>query len=82
MLYLYNFKIVLFDNGETEEFLLFVRDFNMTLAASITLETDAQVQYICTLVHVEAVYQFDLLSTEMEGTKPLTVENIILGLAA
>ena len=35
---LYEFRMSLFDNVETEEFLLFVLNFNMTLAASGTLE--------------------------------------------
>ena len=35
---LYEFKMSLFENGKPEEFLLFVRNFNMTLAASGTLE--------------------------------------------
>ena len=34
---IYEFKMSLFDSGELEEFLLFVRNFNMTLAASWTL---------------------------------------------
>ena len=39
---LYEFKISLLDNGEPEEFLLFFRNFNMTLAASRTLEAGAK----------------------------------------
>ena len=41
---LYEFKMSLFDNGNTEEFLLFVCNFNTTLAASGTLETGAKYQ--------------------------------------
>ena len=41
---LYEFKMSVFDNGETEEFLLFIRNFNMTLTASGTLELDANFQ--------------------------------------
>ena len=51
---LYEFKISLFYNSEMEEFLLFVRNFNMTLAASGTLEADAKFQYLCTPVRREA----------------------------
>ena len=39
---LYEFKIYFSDNGEPEEYLLFVRNFNMTLAASGTLGTGAK----------------------------------------
>ena len=31
---LYDFKMSLFDHGEPEEFLLFIHNFNMTLAAT------------------------------------------------
>ena len=52
-------------------------NFNMTLAASDTLAMGAKIQYICTIVCGEALRQFDLLSTDMEGANPLTVENFI-----
>ena len=65
----------LFDNGEPEEFLLFVRNFNMTLAASGTLAKSAQVNYSRTLVHGEVLRQFYLLSDDVEGKNPLAVEN-------
>ena len=41
---LYELKSSLFYNGETEEFLLSVRNFNMTLAASEMLEAGAKYQ--------------------------------------
>ena len=72
----------MFNNGETEEFLLFVCKFNMTPEASGTLDSVAKVQYLRTLVHGEALRQFDMLSSELEITTPLTVEAIILGLGS
>ena len=36
---LYEFKMALFDKDEQEEFLLFIRNFQMTLKASGTLAT-------------------------------------------
>ena len=39
---LFEFKMTLFDNGDPEEFLLFVRNFNMTLTASGTQEAGAK----------------------------------------
>ena len=71
----------LFDNFNQEEFLLFVRNFNMNLAASGTLVTGAKTQYLCTLVRGEALIKFDLLYADVEGANPKTVETIILGLA-
>ena len=47
---LYEFKMYLFDNGDPEEFLMFVCKLNMTLAASGTLEMGTKYQYLCTLV--------------------------------
>ena len=77
---LYEFKIVLFNNGDLEEFLLFVHNFNMTPEALVTLGIDAKVQYIFTVVCVEVLRQFDLMSADVEGKNPLTVETIILEL--
>ena len=51
--YNYAFSISLFDNGNPEEFLLFVSNFNMTLAATGTLDTGANNQYLCTVLHGE-----------------------------
>ena len=79
---LYEFKLVLSQYVEPAEFLLFICNFNMTHAASGTLGGDAKVPYICTLVHGEALRHFDTMYANMEGTKPITVEAIILGFAA
>ena len=77
---LYEFRMSLFDNGELEEFLLFVRKFNMNILASGTLETGTKVQYFCTLFCGDALHQFDLFSVDVESTEPLTVKYIIKGL--
>ena len=47
---LYDFKMNLFKNCDQEEFLLFVRNFNITLKVSGMLETDAKTQCLCSLV--------------------------------
>ena len=65
---LYEFKMYLFDNGDLEEILLFIRNFNMTLSASEKLEAGAKYQYFCTLFRAEALRQFDSLSSDVEGT--------------
>ena len=54
----------------------------MTLAASGTLETGAKIKYLCTIVRGESLRHFDSLSADVEGTKPLNVEDIILRLAS
>ena len=76
---IYEFSMSLFNSGETEEFWLFVRSFNMTLTVLGTLEAVAKVQYLCALVRGEALCQFVSLSDYVESTTPLTVEYIIRG---
>ena len=78
---LYEFKMSLFDNGEPEEFLLFMRNFNTALAASGILEAGAKIQYLPTLVRREALHHFDLLSDDVESTKTFNINDIIKGLA-
>ena len=70
MSYLYEFKISLFDHGEPEEFLLFIYNFNMTLAATGALDMGANVQYLRTIVHVEVLHQFDFFSLMWKIQKP------------
>ena len=60
---IYEFMMSLFDHGNPEEFLLFVRNFEMTLAATGMLEMKAKVHYLRMLVRGGALRQFDLLST-------------------
>ena len=73
--------MALFGNSYTEDFLLFVRNFKITLVASRTLGTDTKVQYICMLVRGEVLCQYGSPSADVERTNPLTVEAIILGLS-
>ena len=65
---LYAFKISLFDHVDPEEFLLFIRNFNITLSETGTLDIDTNIQYLCTLVCGEALLQFYLLSSDVENT--------------
>ena len=79
---LYKFNMALFENGNPEELLLFVRNFYMNLAASVTLATCAKNQYLRTLALGEALHHFDSFYSDVKGANPLNVENIILGLAS
>ena len=65
---LYEFRISLFDHGDPEKFLLFIRNLKMTLEATGTLKTDVKVQYLRTIVHRETLRQFDFLSSDVENT--------------
>ena len=62
--------MALFDNGELEELLLFIRNSNMTLEASGTLAAGAKIQYLCTLAYGEVLRQFDTFFSEVESTTP------------
>ena len=77
----YKFKMSLFKNVKPEELSLFVRNFNITLAASGALEAGAKIQYLRTIVRGEALRQFDSFSADVEGTENLNVDEIIKGLA-
>ena len=81
MLDLYEFKMSLFENSDPEEFLLFVRNFNINLAASGILEAGAKIQYLCTRVHLRSLRHFDSLFSDVESTQTINVEDIIKGLA-
>ena len=66
-LYLYQLKMALFDNGDPEEFLLFILNFNMTIEVQGTLKSGAKIQYILTMLHGEVLRQFYTLSAEVES---------------
>ena len=74
---IYEFNMDLFDDGKTEEFLLFVSNFKTSLAAAEKLATGAKTQQICYIVSGEAINNLESLSDDVEGTNTLTVENII-----
>ena len=75
---LYENKMALFDNGDPEEFLLFIRNFNMFLKKSGKLTARANIQYLCTLVCGKALRQFDTFSDEVGSTTPENLTSIIL----
>ena len=74
----FEFKMALFDNGKPEEFLLFIKNFNMTLEASGMLNSGAKIQYLHTLVHGEVLRQFDTLSAEVGSATSEKLTSIIL----
>ena len=48
---LYEFKMALFDNGEPDDILLFIFNFNLTLEVSGMFKYGAKIQYLRMLVH-------------------------------
>ena len=77
---LYEFKIALFDNSKSEEFLLFIRNLNMALKAPVTLKSGAKTRYLRTLVRGEELHQFYTLSAEVGSATLEKLKSIILGL--
>ena len=60
-----NLKMALFDNGNMEEFLLFINNFQMNIEASGTFDAGAKIQYLYTLLCGDALCQLDMLSAEV-----------------
>ena len=72
--------MALIDNGKPEEFLLFVRNFKMTLEASGTLDASAKLHCIYTLLRGEALHKFDTLCDQVRSTNITNLSRILLGL--
>ena len=80
--YIYEFRMSLFDHGDPEGFLLFMQNFQITLAATGTLETEARFQYLRKLFHGEELRQFDLVPDDAKNTETqLYVDYLLKGLA-
>ena len=77
---LHEFKISLFDNGDMEMFFFFISNFQMTLEDSGTLVAGTNIQYICMLVHGEALHQIYMFSAEVVSTTSENRKSVILGL--
>ena len=80
MLDLYEFKMALFENGDPEEFLLIVGNFQISLKASGTLASGANIQYLGTLVRGKALRHLDTFSGELVSTTSENLKSIIFGL--
>ena len=59
--------MALFDNGKMEEFSLFIRNSNTNLKASETLAANVNTQYLCTILHGEALNKFDTLCAQVRS---------------
>ena len=75
---LYEFRMYLFDHSEPEDFILFVKFFQMIIAATKTIETEANIQCFCTLVCGEALRHFNLVSADAKNTETLSDMDYLL----
>ena len=64
----YKLKTALLDNSKLEDFLLFLRNFQMTLEESGILASGGKIQYLCTLVRGKVLQQLETLSVEVGST--------------
>ena len=78
---LYEFNIYILIHENQEEFLLFIHNLSLTFAVTGTLEMDANIQYLRTLVCGEALGQVYLFFPDIEYTETLNVNWYIKGLA-
>ena len=60
--------MALFNNGNPEEFLLFVRNLQMALKASRALSASTAIQYVSTLFHGDALPQIYTLCVKVGST--------------
>ena len=72
--------MALYDNGDPEELLLFVRNFNMTLKASGKISFNTKLQCLRTLLHVYSLRKFNILCVQVGGITMSNLNQIILGL--
>ena len=72
------FKSAIFNNGKTEEFLLFIRNFQMTLETARAIAAGSKIRYIGMLVCDETPHQLGTLSVEVVSTTSENLKPIIL----
>ena len=70
--------MVLFDNGNTEESLLFVKNFNMMIISSGTLAANARLQYIRILLRGKVLSKFDKFCVKVGSTTIAHLNRFIL----
>ena len=76
----YEYKVALFENGEPEEFLLFIREFRKTLRANGVMPEIGRIQYLCTLLCGESLFEFETLSESVGSTTKRHLKQIIISL--
>ena len=77
---IYEFKMALFDNGEFDEFLLFMQNSNMMLNESWMLTDNKKLQYIRTIIRGQALHQLDTLCGQVGSTTMSHLNHLVLGL--
>ena len=71
--------MALINNAVLEDFLLYLRKLKMMLEAAGTLATNVKLHYICTLLHGQALQQFQTFCVQVKNTTTAHLNLIILG---
>ena len=77
---MYELKMSLFDNVDIEEFLMFIKNFKITLEASGTLSANAKFQYLHTPLRGESLHEFDTFCIQIKRMTITHLNQVILGL--
>ena len=75
-----NLKWPRLENGEPENFLLFVQNFNITINASVMLASNKKLQYLRNLIHGEELSQYYNLCAQFRSTTMAHLNPFILGI--
>ena len=79
---MYEFKMALIDNIQTEEFLLFQKNYKIILEALGAIMAGETIQYIRTLLRGEALHQFETLCDQVVNTNTTLLNQILFVLGA
>ena len=69
-----------FDNGDPEEFLLFIWNFKLALRTLVTLTDSANIHNLCMILHGKVLVQFDNLCSQIGSTNTAHLNWVNLGL--
>ena len=64
----YEFKITIFENGAPEELLQFLTNGNKAIKVTGAMTAAVRINFLRTLLRVEALQEFDILASQNNGT--------------
>ena len=64
----YEFKITIFENGAPEELRQFLTNVNKAIKVTGAMTVAVRINFLRTLLHVEALQEFDILASQNNGT--------------
>ena len=64
----YKLKMATFKNGQQEDFLLLLKNFNTMIDGAVTTTVAGRINYLCMILHGETSQDFDKLKIQKNGT--------------